>query len=320
VDTLERFSRVHGISYPLLSDEGSATIIDLGVLNVTVEAERAAYNRPMEDRHRGIPYPGTFFLDEAGVLVDKRFEQSHRIRPTGVTLLKQLLGDDSMEPAVSAEAASPGVRVAAWLDTDVIHANQLQDLHVRIEMDDDIHLYVDPVPAGFNALSIAVSGDDRLRADPAHIAPGRPFAIEGLTERFFVVEGQVETTVPFTLLSNRDTAGDAIRPVAIDVLVSYQACTSTECFMPERTSLRLDLSEHPNPGYETSDATAVSPLALRRIVEQPRSDEELLDLVNAALAGTAVSSEMLAEVLDDLTSGGFIHRSDTDEWTLTDGE
>lgn len=317
VETLERFSEVHGISYPLLSDVGSETITALGVLNVTVEQERAAYNRPMEDRHRGIPYPGTFFLDESGVVVDKRFEQSHRIRPTGTRLLKQLLGEQAVPPAVSAETSSPGVRVAAWLDSDVVSANQLQELHVRIDLDDGIHLYVDPVPQGFKALRVDVSGDDRLRVQSVTELEGEPFEVEGLPDQFSVIEGTVDVELPFVLLSNRDTAGDPDRPITLEVTISYQACTASECFFPETSGLELGLVERSNPGYESSDPGAVSPLALRRIVERPRGEEELLGLVNAALEGTAVSSEALREVLDNLASGGFIFQSDSGEWTQT---
>ncbi len=314
VETLARFSQVHGITYPLLSDVGSVVITEVGVLNTTIEQERAAYGRPMEDRHRGIPYPGTFFLDEYGVVIDRRFEQSHRIRPTATTLLKQLLGDDDVSPAVSAEAASPGVRVAAWLDTDVVFANQLQEVVVRFDMDPDVHLYVDPVPEGFTAVAATLAGDERLRPEPVVIGDGHPFEVDGLDESFSVVEGAVETSIPFVLLSNRDTAGDPDRPVELRVNVFYQACTSAACFMPEELTLRLPLIERANPGYETAEAAAISPLAFRRIVEEPRSDDELLRLVNAALEGTSVSADQLAEVLGKLADDDFIARRSDGTW------
>lgn len=314
VETLDRFAEVHGITYPLLADVGSSVITRLGVLNVTMEQERAAYGRKMEDRHRGVPYPGTFFLDESGVITGKRFEQSHRIRPTGKTLLRELLGDDGSAPEVSAEAASPGVQVAAWLDTAVVHANQLQDVHVRIDLEPDVHLYTEPVPEGFSKLSVALGGVDRLRADPVSIGQGSEFHVEGLPETFYVVEGRVDLVLPFILLSNRDTAGDAIQDIPLTLAVSYQACTSEACFMPETLELALPLKEAPNPGYESSDHAVVSPLVFRRIVEQPRTDDELLVLVNAALDGAEVSMGVVHDVLDDLNEGDFIHQLEDGTW------
>lgn len=318
VETLARFSRVHDITYPLLSDVGSEVIERLGVLNVTIEAERAAYGRPMEERHKGIPYPGTFSLDESGVVTGKRFERSHRIRPTGRSLLRSLIGDDGSPPEVSAEASSPGVRVAAWLDTSVVHANQLQELHVRLETEPGVHLYTEPVPQGFSALAVELSGDDRLRAEQATTIEGSEFHVEGLPDTFYVVEGIVDLAVPFVLLSNRDTAGDPTRDVSLELTVSYQACTSEMCFMPERLTLELPIREEPNPGYETADPAALEPLVLRRIVEQPRDVEELLILVNAALEGVEVSVDELAEVLEGLEERGMVLRAGSGRWSMPD--
>jgi len=297
---------------------GSVAITELGLLNVTLAAERAAYNRPVEERHRGIPYPGTFFLDEDGIVTGKRFEQSHRVRPTGRTLLAQLTGDaGDTEPVVVANAESTGVRLVAWLDTDVVHANQLQEAHVRIELDDDAHLYTEPVPSGFRALSVSIQGDDRLHVEAVPIPPGREFHVTGLEDTFYVLDGPVEVTVPFFLGSDRDTAGDGVRPVSLSVVASYQACTGDECFFPEQVRLDLDLSEHPNPGYESVDAEVLSPLVFRRIVESPRTEDELLELVNAALQSVDASAQDIAAVLADLEAQGMLELGEDGLWIKT---
>lgn len=311
---LGRFAETHGITYPLLADVGSVAITEIGILNVTLEQERAAYGRPIEERHTGIPYPGSFFLDEDGVVTGKRFEQSHRIRPTGNTLLRELFGDESIQPAVSAESSSPGVRVAAWLDTAVTYANQLQEVHVRFDLDDGAHLYTEPVPDGFHAMKVELGGDDRLQPDPVAMPEGHEFQITGLEETFHVVDGTVELTAPFILLSNRDTAGDASRPVSLTVDVAYQACTGDECFMPERVTLELPLTEEPNPGYETVDFGSLGPLVIRRIMEAPMTEEELLVVVNAALEGVEVAAPQLEEVLETLAGRNIVVLGSDGRW------
>lgn len=315
IDTLARFSEVHGIEYPLLADIGSEVITSLGVLNVTMEQERAAYGRKMEDRHRGVPYPGSFLIDEAGILTGKRFEQSHRIRPTGRTLLSEL-GESGAPPEVSADASSEGVNLVAWLDTAVVHANQLQNLNVTIELEPDVHLYTQPVPEGFTELTVSLDGPDRLQVEPISLPAGSEFHVEGLPETFFVLEGRIELKVPFFLLSNRDTAGDETVDAPLTLNVSYQACTASACFMPERIEIPLPLQEAPNPGYESADQSVVSPLVFRRIVEKPRTATELLDLVNVALEGTDVSLEVINETIENLAQGGFIHLAN-DLWERT---
>lgn len=306
VSTLERFASAHGITYPLLSDEGSVAITDLGILNVTLEQERAAYGRTVEDRHRGIPYPGSFVLDADGVLVGKRFEQSHRIRPTANTLLSTFGGSDGSDPSGMVTTQTPGVQVAAWLDSDVVYANQTQNAHVRLVLDSGVHVYTDPVPDGFQTLRVQLGGDSGLRTEEATPLQGERFSITGLDEEFFVLDGTVDITVPFFLLTNRDTAGDKARAVPLTVEVSYQACTGDECYMPEAVSLELALTEEPNPGYETADPAALAPLVIRRIIEEPRTEDELVVLVNAALEGVEIGLDDIEQTLDDLRDRGLV--------------
>jgi hypothetical protein len=314
VSTLTRFAGSHGITYPLLSDEGSAVITELGILNVTLDEERAAYDRKVEERHRGIPYPGSFVLDEDGILVGKRLEQSHRIRPTANTLMTAFFGSEDGEPAGMVSAKSPGVQVAAWLDTQVVSANQQQDAHVRFVLEPDVHLYTEPVPSGFRAVSVQLTGDDAIHVEDVEPLEGHEFSIAGLDETFYVLENTIDIAVPFFLLTNRDTAGEGARSVALSVEISYQACTGDECFMPETINLDLELNEAPNPGYETKDLAALAPLVMRRIVEAPKTEDELLGLVNAALVGVGVDTGEVRETLDVLKGRGLVDLNAEGRW------
>ena len=53
---LADFSRRRGITFPLLSDQGSATIKSYGLLNSTVDSASTNY---------GIPFPGTFVFSSS---------------------------------------------------------------------------------------------------------------------------------------------------------------------------------------------------------------------------------------------------------------
>ena len=75
------------------------------------------------------------------------------------------------EPAGLVTSDSPGVQVAAWLDAPVISANQLQEAHVRFLLEPDAHLYTEPVPDGFNAISITLTGDDTLKVCLLYTSP-----------------------------------------------------------------------------------------------------------------------------------------------------
>lgn len=314
VSTLARFAESHGITYPLLSDEGSAVITELGILNVTVEQERAAYDRKVEDRHRGIPYPGSFVINEHGILVGKRLEQSHRVRPTATNLMTTFFGSDETAPTGAVSSSSPGVQVAAWLDTNVVSANQLQDAHVRFVLEPDVHLYTEPVPDGFRSVRVQLTGNDAIHVEEVEPLEGHKFSVAGLDETFFVLEDTIEVTIPFFLLTNRDTAGEGTRRVPLTVEIDYQACTGSECFLPEAVALELELWEEPNPGYETKDLGALAPLITRRIVEGPKTEDELLVLVNAALVGVEVDLNEIRETVQVLVDRGLVIADGQGRW------
>ena len=77
VETLKRFADKGSITFPLLSDAGSKTIDAYGIRNEAVPA-----------RVKGIPYPGTFVLDQKGVIRAKLFLEGYRGRHTVEALVK----------------------------------------------------------------------------------------------------------------------------------------------------------------------------------------------------------------------------------------
>ena len=239
VDVLADFSDAHDITYPLLADVGSRVITELGILNTSVVAERQAYGRIVEERHRGIPYPGTFVLDGDGIVIDRHFEDSHRIRPTTRSLLAPL--DVDVTPEVVVTATSPGVEIRVSADDKRISANQLQRVVVEMAFDEGSHGYVEPIPAGYTALSIEITGGDDLRVNNPQIPTGSSFTVEGLDEDFFVIEGNVRMEGSFYIVSGRDTAGDAGEQIDVTVSFAYQVCTAETCFMPERIGVSLPI-------------------------------------------------------------------------------
>ena len=77
MDVLARFAAAHGVTFPLLSDEGSKVIRELGMLDEQVYEHHAAFGvTDRDDRFWGVPYPGEFLLDERGVVTQKRFQKN----------------------------------------------------------------------------------------------------------------------------------------------------------------------------------------------------------------------------------------------------
>ena len=125
---LADFTKRHGITYPLLSDAGSATIRRFGILNTVVEealgpngkdpavrADLQMYvtgNEPAE-RHRGIPFPGTFMVDRQGRVTSRFFEDYYWERRTVSNVLTRLGAAGTPGPKRSSPAARTRCSAAA---------------------------------------------------------------------------------------------------------------------------------------------------------------------------------------------------------------
>ncbi len=233
VSVLAGFAEKHGIAYPLLSDEGSVVITRLGMLNDRVYEQHAAYGVAPREQHMGTPYPGVFLLDERGVVIDRRFQQSYRERETAVGLLEQGFGGHASTHGSEHRGGSAGVAVRAALDSETFRFFQRLWLTVELTVDPGLHIYGRPIPDGFVPLSVEVAPAENVTVgEPVWPRP-HPFRIEGLGEQFQVYEGTVTLALPVTFTA-RDMGDQTVR-----VTVRYQACSDADCLMPAAVSLEL---------------------------------------------------------------------------------
>lgn len=234
VDVLGAFAEQHGISYPLLSDEGSRVIRRLGLLNRHIEEQQRFYGATVEERHRGLPYPGSFLLHQSGVVVDKQFEQTHRVRRSGPVLLEDLV-DGAPHPAGTATSATPsGVTVTAGAGSGTYYPLQRLRLHVCLEIPPGIHVYAAPVPAGFVPLTIALRPIPGVSASEVALPAPRSLRLPGFDEQFLVHDGRVCGRVGFMIERN-------IGRVELKVGVRFQACDDVVCYPPSYVDLAVAL-------------------------------------------------------------------------------
>ena len=234
--TLAAFAATHGITFPLLSDEGSAVIRRLGLLNEQVQADHAAYGIAPNPRHVGLPYPGAFALDAAGVVREKRFHESYRVRDTGAGLIARTLGIQAPTPEEGGVGGDgEPVRVRAWLDSPTYTWFQRLHLNVEIETRAGWHVYGRPIPDGMLPLGVEIAPIPGLEIGAMHEPAPHRFAMAGLDEALWVHEGRVRIAMPLTF-----TAPPGAGEHRIAVTVTYQACSDTVCLPP--SSVRRDLA------------------------------------------------------------------------------
>ena len=245
VSSLADFAQRNGIEYPLLGDEGSRVIRELGLLDEDLETHHAEFGGQVRDQQRGVCYPGVFILDENGLVVQRRFQRNYRVRESGASLLAQALGIQTDEDAAAVETQQDElVRASARLDSTTYWRYQRFDVIVDLDITPGAHVFAQGSPADYAPLSVTVSAEPAVVGDSEMPEP-HAFKLEGLDDELWVFEDRVRVTVPVEFVMDRDGMVDK----TLDVRVSYQACSETTCYPPTEAAFQLVAS--PRPDVET---------------------------------------------------------------------
>lgn len=236
IDVLASFAEKHGIGFPLLSDEDSHAIRALGLLNDRLEELHAFYGVKTRDDMHGVAHAGTFALDAQGIVTDKRFLGSYRVRETGAAVLERSFGARGSVRGPEARAQGPGVAVRAYLDEAHYRFFQRLWLTVDLQIETGLHVYGRPIPDGYVPLSIDVEPVDGLVVGDREGPAPQPFRMDRLDEAFVVYSGTATFALPLTFTKR---AGDLV----VRASVRYQACSATDCLIPTTLQLELPLSQ-----------------------------------------------------------------------------
>jgi Disulphide bond corrector protein DsbC/AhpC/TSA family len=238
VGALREFATAKGIGFPLLADQGSRVITELGLLDRDLAAHHAAFGIQTRESQLGVAYPAIFVLDEAGRVVAKRIKENYRAREGMLKLLDETLGV-ALTPAGPKRRAGTG-RVAVTVATDSPEYVRWQEtrLHLIFDVEPGWHVYGRPVPYGYTAVAVDIEAIPEVAVKPVEPPPTRPLRIESLDEDFQVHEGRFEIRVPFAVNVPQGRGS-----VEFKIAVHYQACSDAECLPPATLMFELSLNE-----------------------------------------------------------------------------
>jgi len=207
-----------------------------------LEAHQATFGIKTRDDQRGVPFPVTFVLDTAGRVERVLAEENYRVRAGGHRLLTELVG----APAAPADGVAGSgheavVSATARLDSATYYAYQRLGLLVELTVAPGWHVYGPSTPDGFVRLTLAVSSAPAGARVGAVAWPAtRPFSVAGLVEEFAVYDGTVRISAPVEFIIDRGSG-----TVGLEVTLSFQACSATECFAPSSLTVPLTVPEAP---------------------------------------------------------------------------
>lgn len=230
------FVTAHNIPYPILSDIDSAVIREYGIFNTEIE--------PGDIPVYGVPFPGTYIVDQDGIVIDKFFHDTYKKRDGPENMIDTARGEIDLDPnEPTAAFTDDGIRVSATLHGagGVLKQGSMRRLVVRFELGEGLHIYSDPVPEGMIPTTVSVDGPPGLVVEDAIVPPTETLHLKGLDVELQVWSGVVDIVIPVypnaTLLSE-------MRPLdtnetTIDVNIRYQACDDDTCLLPRNRKLTL---------------------------------------------------------------------------------
>jgi hypothetical protein len=211
--------------------------------------------RPDEGKHmrwHGIPYPGTYITDEAGIVVDKDFHQHHARRLSGRGLLHRVLGTLPEQHADAPGATSEGndVTLTTSLVDPTLMLEVISLLVCRLHIAAGQHIYAPGAPEGFTQATIEFHGEGLRFGEPAWPEP-QQLNMTDLNIQVPVYEKEVIVSVPVTATSELVRLGHGLdqSSAKITIVCTYQSCDEVSCALPAtiETTFSVPLEELVEP-------------------------------------------------------------------------
>lgn len=248
IDTLAEFAAGRGIDYPLLSDEGSATIRSYDLLNREMDPAQAPEDRrAMMARFYGVPYPGTFILDAQGRVEERFFEAAYQERSTvssiAVRLGDAIAGTDRGATRVSTDH----LEATAWTTDDTVAPGNRFSLVVDVVPMPDMHVYA-PGDHSYQVIRLRLTAPDFLESHEVRYPPSDLYHFEPLSETVPVYQTSFRIVQDVTIPMSEQTAALATQPgatVRLEGVLQYQACDDAICYVPVEIPLRWELDWRP---------------------------------------------------------------------------
>ena len=235
VAVLGDFSKRRGITFPLLSDAGSATIKRYGIFNTTIpESNTQSY---------GIPFPGTLMLNAQGVVTSRFFEQAYQERNTVGSIMARL-GNNVNVPATKVSSAQ--LELTSYATDATVAAGTHFSIVVDVRPAPGVHVYA-PGVTGYKPIALSIESQPGVLVREAQYPKAEMYEFKPLNERVEVFQR------PFRIV--QDVAIDAtpqgqaalkdVSTLTIKGVLNYQACDDKVCFTPQLVPLTWTVTIRP---------------------------------------------------------------------------
>jgi len=229
------FGKRRGVTLPLLSDAGSATLRAFGILNTTVDAQSQNY---------GIPFPGTFMLDRKGVVTARFFEDAYQERNTVATIMLKL-GGASLERAAT-RVTTDHLKLTTYASDDVIAPGTLFSLVFDVEPRARMHVYA-PGAESYRIIGLELDPNPLVVVRPISYPASEIYFFKPLNERVPVYQKPFRLMLELALSASRDHRAEISKMESLTIKgrLNYQACDDKVCFIPASVPVSYSVKVRP---------------------------------------------------------------------------
>lgn len=234
VPVLADFASRRGITFPLLSDEGSAVIKQYGIFNTTVAQNTPTY---------GIPFPGTFIVDARGVVTSRFFENAYQERNTITSVLVKL---GARLDIAATKITAPHLTLTTYTTDQTASAGTHFSVVIDAVPGSQVHVYA-PGVTGYKPIALAIDRQPPLVVRDAQFPRSEDYFFKPLNEHVAVYQR------PFRIVQDLeiDPSPQAAPAIAersaltINGTLTYQACDDKVCFTPQSVPLSWSIGLKP---------------------------------------------------------------------------
>lgn len=234
-EILTDFAKRRSITIPLLADPKSEVIRAFGVLNTSV---------PAGHLWAGVPYPGTFIVDQHGVVKSKYFESHYADRYSAPTILYREFGSGTGTRQTTVK--NDYLELNYYSTRDTIHPGLRFTLVAEFNLPAKMHIYA-PEVKGYIPIHMEIDASPYYKFIPAEYPKSEMLHLPAIQETVPVYHDKFRITQDLVA-----AAGNALQPVIaaggelrITGKLRYQACDDKICYLPEMLPLEWKLRVEP---------------------------------------------------------------------------
>jgi hypothetical protein len=230
-DTLQTFAKSRGITFPLVSDPGSAIIKRYGLFNAEADPQTRSY---------GIPHPGTFIVDRSGKVTARFFEDAYQERYTAAAILAAQ-GETPAGDPLTARTNHLSMR-ASITDASVAPGERLSVI-VDVTPASTMHVYA-PGKHSYQVVRLVIDPQPWLRVHDITYPPSELYHFKPLDERVEVYVRPFRLVRDVTILATPEMQKllASMTQVTMTGALEYQACDDRLCYNPARVPLSFSLT------------------------------------------------------------------------------